>query len=73
MIRRCDVRRTSVNNTERTIMNFDTFVSTFLTWTEKEVETKKDDGFPVCPFARRARMMDLIQFIDARSDDQSTT
>ena len=68
MIRRCDVRRTSVNNVERTIMNFDTFVSTFLTWSESKVETKKDDGFPVCPFARRARMMDLIQFIDARDD-----
>lgn len=68
VIRRCDVRRTSVNNVERFTMDFQTFVSTFLTWTENKVETKKDDGFPVCPFARRARMMDLIQFIDARTD-----
>ena len=47
-------------------MNFDTFVSTFLTWTESKIEVKKDDGFPVCPFARKARIQDKIQFIDAR-------
>ena len=51
-------------------MDFETFVSTFLIWTEKKVEAKKDDGFPICPFARRARMMDLIQFIDARSNQK---
>ena len=48
-------------------MTFDTFIATFLTWTESSVEAKKDDGYPVCPFARKARLQDKIQFIDARS------
>lgn len=48
-------------------MTFDTFIATFLTWTESAVEAKKDDGYPVCPFARKARLQDKIQFIDARS------
>ncbi len=47
-------------------MTFDTFVSTFLMWTEEKIEAKKDDGYPICPFARKARIQDKIQFIDAR-------
>ena len=48
-------------------MTFETFISTFLMWSESKIEQKKLDGFPVCPFARKARMQDKIQFIDARS------
>ncbi len=48
------------------MMTFDTFVSTFLMWTEEKIEAKKDDGYPICPFARKARIQDKIQFIDAR-------
>ena len=47
-------------------MNFETFISTFLMWSEERIEQKKLDGFPICPFARKARLTQKIQFIDAR-------
>ena len=53
-------------------MNFQEFQNKFLEWTENEIEAKKLDGFPVCPFARKARLQNKIQFIDAR-DNQSDT
>lgn len=49
-------------------MNFETFKNNFLTWTENEIESKKLDGFPICPFARKARLQNKIQFIDAREN-----
>ena len=36
-------------------------------WSEERIEQKKIDGFPVCPFARKARLQDKIQFLDCRS------
>ena len=53
-------------------MNFQEFQNKFLEWTENEIEAKKLDGFPICPFARKARLQNKIQFIDAR-DNQSDT
>ena len=53
-------------------MNFQEFQNKFLEWTETEIEAKKLDGFPICPFARKARLQNKIQFIDAR-DNQSDT
>lgn len=49
-------------------MTFDEFVSAFLSWSEEHIETKKDDGFSTCPFARKARLQNKIQFIDARTN-----
>ena len=53
-------------------MNFQEFQNKFLEWTENVIEAKKLDGFPICPFARKARLQNKIQFIDAR-DNQSDT
>tara|TARA_B100001248_G_scaffold262661_1_gene260512 strand:- start:12951 stop:13433 length:483 start_codon:yes stop_codon:yes gene_type:complete len=49
-------------------MNFNQFSEKFLKWTEEVIESKKIDGFPICPFARKARLTDKIQFIDARDN-----
>lgn len=53
-------------------MNFQEFQNKFLEWTENEIEAKKLDGFPVCPFARKARLQNKIQFIDARDNQMDT-
>lgn len=53
-------------------MNFLEFQDKFLEWTENEIEAKKLDGFPICPFARKARLQNKIQFIDARTNTPST-
>jgi hypothetical protein len=45
-------------------MNFDIFQMKFLEWTENVIEQKKDDGFAICPFAKKARLDNKIQFID---------
>lgn len=52
-------------------MNFDDFCAKFLEWTEKEIEAKKLDGFPICPFARKARLQDKIQFLDCTVNVQN--
>lgn len=52
-------------------MNFDDFCAKFLEWTEKEIEAKKLDGFPICPFARKARLQDKIQFLDCTTSVQN--
>lgn len=49
-------------------MNFETFQMKFLEWTEKSVESKKSDGFSVCPYAKKARLENKIQFINAVSN-----
>lgn len=51
---------------------FDEFQKKFLEWTENEIEAKKIDGFPICPFARKARLQNKIQFIDARDNQMDT-
>jgi len=47
-------------------MTFEEFQQQFIDWTINTIEAKKDDGFPICPFARKARLQNKIQFIDAR-------
>jgi len=51
-----------------TNMTFDEFTAAFLTWTEEKIESKGDGDWPVCPYARKARLTNKIQFIDARED-----
>jgi len=47
-------------------MTFETFIEQFLDWSETTIEQKKEDGFSVCPYAKKARISNKIQFIDAR-------
>ena len=49
-------------------MTFNEFQTNFLTFVQTSIEPKKDDGYPVCPYARSARMKQTLQFIDARED-----
>jgi hypothetical protein len=51
-------------------MTFEEFKEAFLQWSIEKIEAKKPDGFPVCPYARKARMDNKVQYIDA-SDDVS--
>ena len=46
-------------------MTFEQFQDKFLKWTIEVIEAKKEDGFPICPFARKARLQNKIQFINA--------
>jgi hypothetical protein len=47
-------------------MTFEEFTSAFLKWSEEHIESKKSDGFAVCPYAKHARINKKVQFIDAR-------
>ena len=49
-------------------MNYSEFIAKFLDWSETSIEAKQDSGFPVCPYARKARLQKKIQFIDAREN-----
>lgn len=49
-------------------MDFEEFTNKFLTWTIEKIEAKKFDGFPVCPYAKFARLNDKIQFLDGRDN-----
>lgn len=37
-------------------MNYSEFIAKFLDWSETSIEAKQDSGFPVCPYARKARL-----------------
>lgn len=51
--------------------DFDSFQKEFLDWVEEKIEkVRPDSGFPICPFARRARLDNKIQFIDGRENYQ---
>lgn len=52
-------------------MTLEEFTNKFLAWTEETIEAKKLDGFPICPYAKRARLTNKIQFIDSRDDTAS--
>lgn len=47
-------------------MEFDKFVNDFITFTIEKIEPDKGDGWPVCPYARKARVNGDIQFMDGR-------
>ena len=51
---------------EKNTMTFEQFQEQFIDWTINFIEAKRDSGFPICPFARKARLQGKIQFIDAR-------
>ena len=53
-------------------MHLQEFQQRFLEWTQNEIEAKKLDGYPICPFARKARLQNKIQFIDARDNQESS-
>ena len=48
--------------------SFNRFKQDFLTWTENVIEEKQPNGFPICPYARKARLDNEIQFIDVRDN-----
>lgn len=48
--------------------SFNEFKQKFLSWTETVIEEKQPNGFPVCPYARQARLNNQIQFIDIRDN-----
>jgi len=48
--------------------SFNQFKQDFLTWTENVIEEKQPNGFPICPYARKARLDNEIQFIDVRDN-----
>lgn len=48
--------------------NFNKFKEKFLQWTESVIEVKQDNGYPICPYARKARLNNEIQFIDIREN-----
>jgi hypothetical protein len=52
-------------------MTFQEFCQAFILWSESIIEEKKIDGFPVCPYAKHARLTNAVQFIDARVDIQA--
>lgn len=49
-------------------MTLDEFQTKFLQFAEKQVEPLKDDGYPVCPYAKSARIKRALQFLDGRTD-----
>lgn len=48
--------------------SFKKFKTDFLSWTESVIEEKQSNGFPICPYARKARLDNEIQFIDIRDN-----
>jgi hypothetical protein len=46
-------------------MTFETFKTQFLEWVQAKIEPTRGNGYPICPFARKARLQDRIQFINA--------
>src|SRR5210317_2197062 len=47
---------------------FNDFKDKFLSWSESLIEEKQPNGFPICPYARHARLNNEIQFIDIRDN-----
>jgi hypothetical protein len=46
-------------------MNFDEFKSEFIKWIIDKIEPVRLNGFSICPYAKQARLLKKIQFIDA--------
>lgn len=46
-------------------MTFEIFKTQFLEWVQDKIEPTRGNGYPICPFARKARLQDRIQFINA--------
>ena len=52
-------------------MNYEEFKTAFIEWSINNVEPDKGDGWPVCPYARKARLNGEIQFMDGRNTDKT--
>jgi hypothetical protein len=50
------------------MLSFNDFKKIFLNWSDTLIESKQDSGSPICPYARKARLQNKIQFIDAREN-----
>ena len=51
-------------------MTFNNFKLEFLNWMTENIEPKqKDVGFSICPYAKKARLQNKIQFIDCSDGD----
>ena len=51
-------------------MTFNNFKLEFLNWIIENIETKqKDVNFSICPYAKKARLQNKIQFIDCSDGD----
>lgn len=45
-------------------MTFEEFKIKFINWSTKDIESvNKESGYPICPYAKRARLQKKIQFI----------
>ena len=51
-----------------TLESFNKFKNDFIAWSCNNIETIQDNGFPICPYARQARLNNEIQFIDCRDN-----
>jgi len=49
------------------VMEFENFKSEFMQFTIDKIEVDKGDGWPTCPYARKARLNGDIQFMDGRN------
>jgi hypothetical protein len=54
-------------------MEFEAFKNDFIKFTMDVIEQDKGDGWPVCPYARKARVNGEIQFMDGRDLSYSKT
>lgn len=48
--------------------SFNEFKDKFLSWSQTVIEEVQPNGFPICPYARQARLNNEIQFIDCRDN-----
>jgi len=46
--------------------SFKEFKDKFISWSREIIEEIQPNGFPICPYARQARLNNEIQFIDVR-------
>ncbi len=47
---------------------FNNFIERFLQWSIDTVEKTQEHGMPLCVYAKKTRLSNLYQFIDARED-----
>lgn len=50
------------------LKSFNDFKDKFLSWSQSVIEEKQPNGFPICPYARQARLNNEIQFVDVREN-----
>lgn len=50
------------------LKSFNEFKDKFLSWSQHVIEETQSNGYPICPYARKARLNQEIQFIDIRDN-----